>query len=120
MKKYTKRDFPLDKIRRFLEPGPIVLVSSAHDGERNIMTLGWHMMLGFEPALVGLYIWDRNHSHEMIRKSKECVINLPTFDLIDAVIGIGNNHGPEVEKLETFDLTPAKAKKVGAPLIAEC
>ena len=62
MKTYRKEDFPLTKIRRFLEPGPVVLVSSAHKGERNIMTMGWHMMLGFEPALVGCFIWDQNHS----------------------------------------------------------
>ena len=29
---YTKKDFPTDNVRRFLEPGPIVLVSSAHEG----------------------------------------------------------------------------------------
>ncbi len=30
MPRYTKIDFPVDNVRRFLEPGPIVLVSSAH------------------------------------------------------------------------------------------
>ena len=115
-----KEDFPLAKIRRFLEPGPIVLISSAHRGGRNIMTLGWHMMLGFEPALVGCYIWDENHSFSLIRGSKECVINVPTFDLIDAVIGVGNSHGPDVDKFEEFGLTAVDATKVGAPLIAEC
>ena len=120
MKKYKKREFPLEKIRRFLEPGPIVLISSAYKTERNIMTLGWHMMLGFEPALIGCYIWDQNHSHSLIRKSRACVINLPTSDLIDAVIGIGNCHAPEVDKFEEFGLTPENAKYVDAPLISEC
>lgn len=120
MKTYKKKDFPLTKIRRFLEPGPIVLMSSAHKGERNIMTLGWHMMMGFEPALVGCYIWDQNHSFSLIRRSKECVINVPTFDLVDAVIGVGNSHGPQVDKFEKFRLTPVEASKVAAPIIAEC
>jgi flavin reductase (DIM6/NTAB) family NADH-FMN oxidoreductase RutF len=121
MRTYKKRSFPLTKIRRFIEPGPIVLISSAHRGERNIMTLGWHMMLGFEPALVGCFIWDENHSFSLIRRSKECVINIPTFDIIDTVIGIGNTHGSKKgDKFEEFGLTPAKASKVGAPLIAEC
>jgi flavin reductase (DIM6/NTAB) family NADH-FMN oxidoreductase RutF len=120
-----KKSFPLAKIRRFLEPGPIVLISSAHRGERNIMTLGWHMMLGFEPALWGCYIWDANHSYDLIRKSRECVINLPTADMIDTVIGIGNNHGPIIDesgrdKFEHFELTTVKASKVAAPLIGEC
>jgi flavin reductase (DIM6/NTAB) family NADH-FMN oxidoreductase RutF len=55
---YRKRDFPLDQIRRYLEPGPIVLVSSAWRGNTNIMTMGWHMMLGFSPALFACYIWE--------------------------------------------------------------
>jgi len=120
MKSYKKKDFPLTKIRRFLEPGPIVLVSSAHKGERNIMTLGWHMMMGFEPALVGCYIWDQNHSFSLIRASKECVINLPTFDLVDAVIEVGNSHGHDVDKFKEFGLTPKVGTKVTAPLIVEC
>jgi len=120
MKTYQKRDFPLAKIRRFLEPGPIVLVSSAYKGERNIMTLGWHMMLGFEPALVGCYIWDQNHSYSLIRRSKECVINVPTFDLVDAVIEVGNSHGHDLDKFGEFGLTPKEGTKVAAPLIAEC
>ena len=120
MKTYKKKNFPLTKIRRFLEPGPIVLVSSAHQGERNIMTLGWHMMLGFEPALVGCYIWDENHSFSLIRRSKECVINVPTFDLVNAVIEVGNHHGPDIDKFEKYGLTAAEGTKVDAPLIAEC
>jgi flavin reductase (DIM6/NTAB) family NADH-FMN oxidoreductase RutF len=120
MKKYTKKDFPVSQIRRFLEPGPIVLVSSACKGEQNIMTLGWHMMLGFTPARVGLYIWDQNHSFSLIRRSKECVINVPTYDLIDVVIGIGNCHGSEENKFKKFDLTAVAGDRVSAPLIAEC
>jgi flavin reductase (DIM6/NTAB) family NADH-FMN oxidoreductase RutF len=120
MKKYAKKNFPLTKIRRFLEPGPVVLVSAAYKGERNVMTLGWHMMLGFSPALVGCFIWDQNHSFELIRRSRQCVINLPTYDMVDAVIGIGNSHGPEPDKFEAFGLTAVPGSKVKAPLIAEC
>ena len=118
--RYRKRDFPLDEIRRFVEPGPIVLVSSAWKGERNIMTMGWHTMLGFTPALIGCYIWPENHSFGLIRKSKECVINIPTVDLADAVVGVGNTSGRDLDKFAEFGLTPVRAAKVGAPLIAEC
>jgi flavin reductase (DIM6/NTAB) family NADH-FMN oxidoreductase RutF len=85
MRAYAKKDFPVGNIRRFLEPGPIVLVSSAWRGKTNIMTMGWHMVMGFEPSLVGCYIWSENHSFEMIRKSRECVINIPTADLAPKV-----------------------------------
>ena len=120
MKKFHKKAFPLSKIRRILEPGPIVLVSSAWKKESNIMTMGWHMMMQFSPALFGCYIWDGNHSFEMIRRSKECVINVPTADLIDQVVSIGNTSGRDVDKFKRFTLTPVPGSEVDAPLIEEC
>jgi len=75
MKTFKKRDYPVSEIRRYLEPGPIVLVSSAWNGKFNIMTMGWHMVLGFSPSRVGCYIWNENHSFEMIRRSKERYAN---------------------------------------------
>ena len=75
MKHFKKTDFPVSNIRRFLEPGPIVLVSSAWKGKTNIMTMGWHMVLEFTPSLVGCLISSGNHSHDMISRSRECVIN---------------------------------------------
>ena len=51
-----KSDFPVSQVRRFLEPGPIVLVTSALEGERNIMTMGWQTVMEFTPSLVGCVI----------------------------------------------------------------
>lgn len=112
--------FPVENIRRFVEPGPIVLVSSAWKKQRTIMTMGWHMVMEFSPSLIGCYIWTQNHSYRLIRKSRECVINIPTVDLADTVVGIGNTSGRDVDKFERFGLTAAPAEKVGAPLIEEC
>jgi flavin reductase (DIM6/NTAB) family NADH-FMN oxidoreductase RutF len=119
-KSYRKYDFPVDGIRRYLEPGPIVLVSSSYKNKNNIMTMGWYTLMQFDPSLIGCFIVDYNYSHELIRKSGECVINLPTADLLQKVIGIGNCHGKNEDKFEQFSLTPAPAKKIKAPLIKEC
>jgi len=120
MKAYSKRNFPVAEIRRFLEPGPIVLVSSAYKGEQNIITMGWYTVMEFSPSLVGCMITSANHSFDLIKKSKECVINIPTADMIDTIVGIGNCSGDDVDKFAAFDLTPGKATKVKAPLIREC
>lgn len=120
MKVFRKKDFPVSMIRRFLEPGPIVLVSSAWKGQVNIMTMGWHTVMEFQPSLIGCYITPGNHSFEMIRGSRECVINIPTDALIRQVVGIGNCSGADTDKFDTFRLTAAKSERVGAPLIAEC
>jgi len=95
-------------------------VSSAWKGKTNIMTMGWHMVPDEEPSLVGCFIWDRNHSFEMIRKSRECVINVPTVDLATTVVRIGNTSGAEVDKFERFGLTAVRGREVKAPLIDEC
>jgi flavin reductase (DIM6/NTAB) family NADH-FMN oxidoreductase RutF len=119
-KTYHKKNFPVDKIRQFIEPGPIVLVSSAWKDKLNIMTMGWHCMMEFTPSLFGCIISNANESFEMIRRSRECVINIPTFDMIDTVIGIGNSSGKDIQKFEKFGLTPVKGRAVTAPLIKEC
>lgn len=120
MKKHLREDFPVWQVRRYLEPGPIVLISSAWKGQRNVMTLGWHTVLEFVPSLVGCMISSANCSFEMIRKSRECVINVPTADMIDTVVGIGNCSGAEVDKFAEFDLATEPATQVKAPLLAEC
>jgi flavin reductase (DIM6/NTAB) family NADH-FMN oxidoreductase RutF len=117
---YTKKDFPIHNVRRFLEPGPIILVSSAYKGETNIMTMGWHMIMEFEPSLVGCYIWSENHSFEMIRRSKQCVINLPTEDIAPKVVKVGNTSDRDIDKFAELGFTASPATHVRAPLIREC
>jgi flavin reductase (DIM6/NTAB) family NADH-FMN oxidoreductase RutF len=115
-----KFDFPVSQVRRYLEPGPIVMVSSALDDRRNIMTMGWHTMMEFTPSLIGCVIAEGNYSFNLVRKSRACVINLPTVSLTDIVVGVGNTTGAEVDKFEKFGLTAKPATLVNAPLIAEC
>ena len=116
----AKVDFPVSQVRRYLEPGPIVMVSSALAERRNIMTMGWHTVMEFTPSLVGCVIASSNFSFGLIRRSRECVINLPTTALTDIVVGVGNTSGAEIDKFARFGLTALPATRVGAPLIAEC
>ena len=120
MRRYRKQDFPVHNVRRFLEPGPIVLVSSAHKDQTNIMTMGWHMVMEFSPALVGCLISGANHNHDLIRGSRQCVINIPTVDIAETVVKIGNTSGRDIDKFAEFGLTPKPGTHVRAPLIEQC
>lgn len=115
-----KVDLPVSLIRRYLEPGPIVLVSSSLHGRHNIMTMGWHTVMEFTPSLVGCVISSANFSFGLIRRTRECVINVPSVALTDKVVGIGNTTGAEIDKFGHFGLTAQPAERVAAPLIAEC
>ncbi|MGE5320546.1 MAG: flavin reductase family protein [Hyphomicrobiaceae bacterium] len=115
-----KRSYPLSKVYGLLEPGPVVLVTTARKGHANVMTMSWHTMMEFEPPLIGCVISGRNASFDTLRATKECVINIPTLDLAKQVVGVGNCSGRTVDKFEKFGLTPVEASRVQAPLIAEC
>ena len=116
----SKKSFPLSKVYGLLEPGPVVMLTTARTGLANIMTLSWHTMLEFEPPLVGCVISDRNYSFELLKATKECVINIPTVELSKKVVDCGNTSGRTVDKFKAFNLTSVAASCVAAPLIDEC
>jgi flavin reductase (DIM6/NTAB) family NADH-FMN oxidoreductase RutF len=109
----------LSKAFTLLEPGPVVLVTT-HDGKKNnVMTISWTMVVDFTPVFA-ITTGPWNHSFAALRKTKQCVIAIPTVDLLDKVVGIGTCSGIDTDKFEKFALTPLKGKKVKAPLIKEC
>lgn len=113
------RNLPLNKAFTLLEPGPVVLVTT-HDGKKpNVMTISWTMVLDFTP-LFAITTGAWNHSFAALRKTRECVIAVPTVDLIDKVVGIGTCSGADTDKFARFKLTPLPATVVAAPLIAQC
>ena len=116
----AKRAYPLAKVYGLLEPGPVVLVTTARKGRANIMAMSWHTMMEFEPPLVGCLISGCNASFDTLKATKQCVINIPTLELAKQVAGIGNCSGLTVDKFAKFGLTPVDASQVEAPLIAEC
>jgi flavin reductase (DIM6/NTAB) family NADH-FMN oxidoreductase RutF len=115
-----KKSFPLARVYTLIEPGPVVLLTTAHAGQRNVMPMSWHSMLEFEPPLIGCLVSNRNHSFRLLQASGECALNIPTAELAQAVVGCGNTSGRRTDKFERFALTPAPARRIGAPLIEEC
>ena len=93
-----KKSFPLSKVYGLLEPGPVVLVTTAQKGRANVMTLSWLTMMDFEPPLVGMVMSDRNFSFAALKATKECVINIPTVELAGKVVAVGNRSGRSVVK----------------------
>lgn len=115
-----KKNLSLSQVYKLLEPGPVVLVTTSYKGKNNIMTASWHTMMDFEPPIIGCVISNRNYSFDILNKSKECVINIPTSELAKKVVGCGNTSGRKIDKFNKFHLTPSPASKVKAPLIDEC
>ncbi|TFK50240.1 hypothetical protein OE88DRAFT_1661897 [Heliocybe sulcata] len=117
-------DYPPEKAYRLLEPGPVVLLSTqgtSQDEQRPyLMTIGFHMVIQHDPPLLGAIIGPWDYSYAALKKTKECVLAIPTVDLIEKVVDIGNCSGEGIDKFDKFELTPLKASVVGAPLVKEC
>ena len=116
----SRRSLALSEVYRLLEPGPVVLLTTAAKGRPNVMTQSWHTMLEFQPPLVACVVSNRNFTFQILRATRECVINIPTVELAEKVVACGNCSGRKVDKFDKFKLTPIAASKVRAPLIAEC
>jgi flavin reductase (DIM6/NTAB) family NADH-FMN oxidoreductase RutF len=114
------KDLPLSKVYQLLEPGPVVLLTTARRGRANVMTMSWHMMVEFEPPLVACVVSGNNYSFAALRATKECVIAIPALKLAQIVADIGNCSGRDVDKFERFGLMPKPAARVKPPLIAGC
>ena len=103
----------------YLESGAVLLVTT-NDGEKdNVMTISWQMVMDFTPH-IAITTGSWNESFETILRTKECCLNVPAFDMVETVVGVGTVHGSECDKFNVFGLDRAKAKKVKAPVITNC
>ena len=110
----------LSNVYQLLEPGPVVLLTTARKGRANVMAMSWHMMVEFNPPLVACIVSDADYSFAALRATKECVIAIPALKLAAKVVKIGNCSGREMDKFERFGLTPVPSARVAPPLVAEC
>ena len=94
-----------------------MLVTSARGGRANVMTMSSHMMVDFVPPTVACVISDRDFTFDILRETREYVINIPTVELAKKVVACGNTSGRVLDKFKKFRLTPLPATRVAAPLI---
>ncbi|HEY7670119.1 MAG TPA: flavin reductase family protein [Hyphomicrobium sp.] len=114
------KELPLAKVYALIEPGPVVMLSTASKGRPNVMTMSWHMMVEFEPPLIACVVSDANYSFAALKSTRECVIAIPSRAIAEKVVAVGNCSGRDTDKFKALGLTPLPAECVRAPLIAEC
>ena len=113
------RQLKLFKAFTLMESGPVVLVTTRDGEKNNIMTISWTMVMDFTPVFA-ITTGEWNHSFKALRKNRECVIAIPTVDMLDKVVGIGMCSGIDTDKFSRFKLTPVQGNFVKPPLIKEC
>jgi flavin reductase (DIM6/NTAB) family NADH-FMN oxidoreductase RutF len=113
------RQMQIGKAFTLMESGPVVLVTTNDGARNNVMTISWTMVVDFTPRFA-ITTGPWNYSYTALRKFRECVIAVPTVDLIDQVVGVGTCSGAGTDKFARFGLTAVKARHVRSPLIKEC
>ncbi|HOS59936.1 MAG TPA: flavin reductase family protein [Syntrophorhabdaceae bacterium] len=112
-------ELDIGKAFTLIESGPVVLITTNDGNKDNIMTISWTMVLDFTPVFA-ITTGEWNYSFAALRETKECVISIPTVDMLDKIVGIGTCSGADTDKFDKFELTPVKGRIVKAPLIKEC
>ncbi|MGB4659436.1 MAG: flavin reductase family protein, partial [Mobilitalea sp.] len=103
-----------------LYPIPAVMVSCKDDNSKpNIITIAWAGTVCSSPAMVSISIRKERYSYDLIKNSKEFVINLVTEELVKKADYCGVRSGRDVDKFKEMKLTPMDGQTVKVPLIAE-
>ncbi|MFB0935338.1 MAG: flavin reductase family protein [Propionivibrio sp.] len=110
----------LAKSYLLLNHGPVVLVSSAFHGRRNVMAASWVMPLDFDPPKVAVVVDGRSFTRELIEASGEFALSLPCRRMADKVLAAGSVSGREGDKFAHTGLTTFPASQIGTPLVRDC
>ncbi len=101
-------------------PLPAVMVTCGDSPEcYNIITVAWTGTICSDPPMCYISIRKQRHSHNIIARTGEFVINIATADLSRATDWCGVKSGKDFNKFKELHLTPEAAQVVKAPLIAE-
>ena len=115
-----RRPVPLSKAYRLLNHGPTVLVSAAHNGQRNIMAAAWAMPLDFEPPKVAVVLDKATWTRQLLEGAGTFVLQVPCVAQADLVQTVGNTRGVEADKFAAYGLHSFSGEHTEAPMLEGC
>lgn len=108
------------KAGNMIYPVPAVMVSCKRENEKpNIVTVAWTGTICTNPAMLYISLRPERYSYDIIKETKEFVLNLVTKDLVNACDYCGVRSGKDRDKFKDTNLTPIDSKYVKCPSIKE-
>ena len=111
MKKFHQYAFPMQTV---------LVTCNDETGKTNIITIAWHTTISKIPPLYGISLAPGRYSHDLIKNTKEFVINFVQYELVNKAHFCGTHTGKKTDKINETRLTLAPSQKVKVPLIKEC
>ena len=102
-----------------LSPVPAVMVSCGQGEEKNILTIAWTGIVNSQPPMTYISVRKSRHSHSIISREREFVINLTTERTAFAADWCGVKSGADFDKFKEMKLTPIACEEVSCPMIGE-
>jgi flavin reductase (DIM6/NTAB) family NADH-FMN oxidoreductase RutF len=111
----------MNKFYNMAFPMSTVLVTCSDEkGNTNIITIAWHTTISKNPPLYGISVAPGRFSYDLIKKSKEFVINFSSFDILEKIHFCGTNSGKKIDKIKEAKLTLIDSEKIKTPSIQQC
>lgn len=110
----------LDHASRLVNHGPTVLITTEHQGRRNVMAAAWSMPVEFTPPRIAVVVDKKTLTRELLEASGHFAIGLPCTALADLTYAVGSESGREVDKFTRFGLRATPGPVLGLPLIEGC
>ena len=102
-----------------IAPVPPTMVTCSYEGKDNVFTVAWTGVLNTQPPKTYISVRPTRYSYELIKNSKEFVINLTTTDMVRAADWCGTYTGRKVDKFAKHNLEKVTAEHVSAPILAQ-
>ncbi len=102
-----------------LSPVPAVMASLGEGDEANIITIAWTGIINSRPPMTYISVRKERHSHDILMKTGEFVINLTTEAILRQTDWCGVRSGRDFDKWKETGLTKEPASVVKCPMIAE-
>lgn len=102
-----------------LAPVPSVMVTCGTKENANVITIGWCGVISTRPPRVSISVRPERHSYNIIKETREFVINLTPASLVEVCDYCGTVTGRCVDKIAKTGLTLVESSEVSAPTIAD-
>lgn len=102
-----------------LAPVPPVMVTCGTVDNPNVITIAWTGILNTIPPKTYISVRPSRFSYNLIKESKEFVINLTTKELVKACDYCGVKSGKDCDKFKAMNVSVQKASEISAPLLEQ-
>jgi len=115
-----KHEIPIAQANRLLAPRVTCLLTTQYRGQVNVMAISWACPVSIEPPLIVMAIHPSCYTHDMLKRSQECVLNIPGRPLAEQTVRCGTLSGANTDKIQVTGMVLQSGRRVEVPWLDAC